>query len=555
LRRRDNFNELSSFDYATNAVELITRLSKLGQFGEASKIVDQSLTLLSSCADMKEQRANLKELKNELTEKIDRLRRVDTEITPQIEDARKSHLFRKLYLYLGDRGKERLQLGLGGPAIEDFEEQRKIGENELKCLPEQLSKVYANLGKSYQLENRLAEAEQYLRKSLKNFNGSNEDKCEVLKAIFEVLKFQNYGNHFRRVYTVLDDINNLAVEMEDLDLQQEALENMRTICVHFGKRDELRIVEVRLKRVQLTKSANQDSIPDSDEEGYVQPQAIAPVKDAKRPSKVVNPETVPSESKRRRATFASLDGSQISERQSPIAKKKNPVIIDSSQDSDSFLEDFRTSAQLKRAKREYSILTRNLISSSLPDEVPFHDALVPPRPAFNLDLNEYDRTFVNQDEIDDVPMTDTIVEVSDQQKSVEILEIEETIPATPSFGTDSNEICNDNDDEISNKKELLSDAAPNDVHPVWKPSPLDNKKRIPLAEIMHTNGTPPIPHSIEVFSDHIVFSNPKFIACKSALRGCFGQNTANWRFCHPNADTSTSSCINTSFGIRASSEG
>jgi tetratricopeptide (TPR) repeat protein len=488
-------------DYATNVIELVTRLSKLAQFGDALKIVDHAVGFLSSCTDVKEQKTTLKDIKNELSEKMERLKRIDTEITPQIEDARRSHIFRKLYLCLGDRGKERLNLGLGTAAVEDFEEQRKIGENELKCMPEQLSKVYANLGKSYKLENRWVEAEQYLRKSLKPFNGSNEDKCEILKAIFEVIKCQNYGNHFRRVYTILDDINNLAAEMEDLDLQEEALENMQVICKHFGKRDELRIVDVRLKRVRLAKNANQDSIPDSDDDGYVQPTAISPAKDHKRSSAVLaESEKAKVDPKRRKATFTSLNGSQISEAKSPIAKKKNPVIVDSSQDSDSFLEDFRATTT-KKTKREYNVLIRNLISSSLPEEIPSDHGVVPPRTTFDLDLNEYDREFVNPDEIDDpAAMVDSIIEVSDQTNGQDVA-IEETIPATPSFGTDpgGNDLNNENQYHSSPKDDVIVDVVSSDTQPTQKSSSqFKSHERIPLSESFLANGTPPIPYGIGV---------------------------------------------------------
>jgi hypothetical protein len=292
------------------------------------------------------------------------VRQIADSLTKQVDDARRTSDFRNLYLFLGDRGKARMDLGLWASARLDFEEQRILGENEIKRAPELLSNLYASLGRAYKAEDNYPEAEFFLKKSLKPFNGTAQEKIETLQNLFEVYTLQEYkGKPFNQVKAILDDMYNeaesLELETDRLETQQAALEDLLRVCNYFGNKDMERITRSRLKRIQNTTEflvGNDDSIPNSDEdENYTELVTISPPKRKQSPA-FANELNIPTLPKRKKAVFANLgdETDLFPEKQTKI-KKKNPVVVDSSQDSESFLDDFAKTVKLPR-KKKYSKL-------------------------------------------------------------------------------------------------------------------------------------------------------------------------------------------------------
>ncbi|KAJ3276068.1 hypothetical protein HDV01_006238 [Terramyces sp. JEL0728] len=233
--------------------ENVLRYEKLFLFQEAKDL----LKTYTSMAKEDDARELLPEEKmdnlNRMLENLDKIKILGV----RIDRTDKKSNARAKAGYYEERGKLKLDCGMGKAAAQDFLHQKKICM-DLKSSPETISKILINLGKSVLLDGKYAESERYLSEGLKYFRGPAQEEIEIRFQLYEAMSDPGFGNSRQPYENQLEKIVVLCQEVNNLVDEEAACLKLRELHLYYNLQDLVNIDDLRLKRIR-------NKMPDTNE--------------------------------------------------------------------------------------------------------------------------------------------------------------------------------------------------------------------------------------------------------------------------------------------------
>ncbi|KAJ3020070.1 hypothetical protein HKX48_001376 [Thoreauomyces humboldtii] len=263
-------------EQARTYMEIAARCQRFCRYDEAIAASKQCIGL-SEKIDDKDARCKAQLAVRKAQECIGKQAQVEalTDTCAQLRKMSDASSNRRLFDICGERGNLLLELRQWGDALKDFYEQKRIGYT-LKVPKRKVEEILVNLGDCLTEEKRYPDAIRCYREGLERFEGTQEERLQVLLRLGKVLIA--HGESYDPIARIFEEALSLGQRISDLESQRMALLQLEWAAMthhHPGKarsyQNQLTEVEALIEASgagsQGTSSLEQDFLTADDESG------------------------------------------------------------------------------------------------------------------------------------------------------------------------------------------------------------------------------------------------------------------------------------------------